>query len=433
MRRFLISTYIFILLAVLVTSFGITWLAEFYISRSYQEAIETANRDISRGCFYLMEKEILAVPEEEYARVVEDLQIEFGYPIVLVRRAELHLTDREQQLAAERKVIVRDEGESLYFRLGDSDYLISMGPFADVDLSPRDTVLIFVAGAFLLGLLVLPWAYLLWRKIVRIGNAAEKFGKGDFTARVELSRFSSLSIIGNTFNSMASQIERLISSHKHLVNAVSHELRTPISRIRFGLEILMDGNGETRDKQLAGIRHDINELDNLVSELLTYSRFERAEYSIDCQELALLPWLREYIALTRESLEVNIYFSSSGVDESLMVKFDPRLLERALHNLLQNGARFAVSGLSVHLGVDGDKNVLITVGDDGPGIAEEDRQRIFEPFTRLESSRNRETGGYGLGLSIVREIVRNHDGSTTVGQSEQGGAAFQLLLPGVNN
>lgn len=430
MKKFFLSTYVFVLLAVVVTSVVTAWLTNVYANRAYRDAIKLANQDISRGCFYLLEKEITSSPEQSYKNVIEELKPKFGYPIALLEKEELALSEPEQRDVRESGIIVRDEGELLISQIGDSSYFVSMGPFPDIQFKPLEISILYVAGAVLLGTLLLPWAIFFWRKLVRVNKAAEQFGKGDFSARVEISKYSSLFAIAKAFNSMADQIERLISSHKHLVNAVSHELRTPISRIRFGIEEFREAAGEEQMKHLAGIRNDVDELDDLVSELLSYIRYERAAAGINLQEKPLLPWLQEYFSFVGESLdsEKAISFSSAGVDETLTVKFNPRLFERALHNILQNSIRFASSSIVVKL-FPGEDGIVLCVADDGPGIEEKDRLSIFEPFVRLESSRNRESGGYGLGLSIVREIMRNHGGAVSVDESDMGGAEFRLVLP----
>ncbi len=103
-------------------------------------------------------------------------------------------------------------------------------------------------------------------------------------------------------------------------------------------------------------------------------------------------------------------------------------MERAIHNILQNGCRYAKSELEVKLWADS-KSVFLSFGDDGQGIETADREEVFKPFVRLDSSRNRELGGYGLGLSIVYEIIKAHDGVVEVEESESGGAAFVIRMP----
>lgn len=428
MKRFYFGTYFFIIVAVVVTIVGVEFFVEFYIAHRYPGVIARDDRNLSRGTFYLIEQELVQVPTTQYQDVVMSLQPQFGYPVEVKEVLSLQLTDKEKAVLDKNEIVVLEEGDLHLKRIGESDYALSIGPFQYLEFKTMEITGIFILSAMVLGLVVLGWTLYFWGRLNKIGEAALAFGQGKFSTRVVVPRFSSLSSIASTFNSMADQIERLISSHKQLVNAVSHELRTPISRIRFGLESLRTAKKEERTQQLSGIRHDVDELDDLVSELLSYAKFERMESQINLQELPLLPWLREYMQVAKEISNVSMEFVWQNITEDDLVRFDPRQLERAIHNLLQNGSRFATRLMQVKIAKDAEW-VTITVEDDGPGIIEADRERVFDPFVRLDSSRNRENGGYGLGLSIVREIARGHHGTITVQKSFFDGAAFCLKLP----
>ncbi len=291
-----------------------------------------------------------------------------------------------------------------------------------------DYVISFVIVGAFMAVFSLAWAYYFWRQLSMISNAAKAFGNGELSARVKICFLSPTATIARVFNGMADQIEMLISSHKELINAVSHELRTPISRIRFGLERVYDGDALERTRHISGIRKDINELEDLVTELLSYAKMEGSRSQGRLPQYPLLPWIEALVALAQETLTVPITFVHEGLDRSSIASFDPRLLERALHNLLQNANRFARSGIQLTLAADATEVKLI-VEDDGPGIPEKDRERIFEPFVRLDSSRNREFGGYGLGLAIVRQIARHHHGWVTARPSSSGGAALEMTWP----
>ncbi|THB76921.1 MAG: hypothetical protein D6B25_08360 [Desulfobulbaceae bacterium] len=428
MKRFFLSTYFFLLLAFCITIFGVDLAATYYLEKKYNEIVLELNEELSRGTFYLLEKEFQQRGNQSYQEIIDQLQPEFGYPLKLQRLSDLEFTSKEEKILQRKGVIIREDGDLHLRQIGESDYVVSMGPFKDIDLKPLETTSLFILGAIIFGLLIFLWTVFFWQKLLKISKAVDAFGQGDFSARAVVSKFSSISAIARNFNEMAEQIERLISSHKQLVNSVSHELRTPISRIRFGLESVRTAPEIDRDKHLKGIRHDVDELDELVNELLSYSRFERMENSFEVSPKPLLPWLHEYLTLVHESIDTEIEFIGRDIDLDTLVCFDPRQLERALHNLLQNGSRYSNGKMQIVLKKEA-QCIAISVGDDGPGIPEEDRVRIFEPFVRLDSSRNRERGGYGLGLAIVREIVRNHNGHLKVGRSSLGGALITLEIP----
>lgn len=227
---------------------------------------------------------------------------------------------------------------------------------------------------------------------------------------------------------MAERIQQLVNGHRELTHAVSHELRTPIARMRFGLEMLEQSEAPSQNQRyLSGLSEDIDELEALVGELLTYARFERNAPMGKRESIMLVPWLNELLC------QAQAYAGNKGLQldtercpDQQTLRCCPREIARVLHNLLRNACRYAVQGVRVSVVVD--TAVCIRVEDDGLGIAALDRERIFEPFTRLEDSRNRATGGYGLGLAIAKRIVDAHHGEITVVDSSLGGACFRVRL-----
>lgn len=428
MRRFYLNLYAFLLVSIFLTSVGANWIMEMYLKKAYEEKIRLYNQEISRGCFYLLGKELKGLDEAEISVKLKELQIHFGYPLAVQKISDLALTPEETALFSQGKVVIRND-DSLYLQqLQDSEYVMLMSPSTEYNLGVMFQIVSFVTVGAFMAVFSLAWAYYFWRQLSMISNAAKAFGNGELKARVRICFLSPTTAIARVFNGMADQIELLISSHKELINAVSHELRTPISRIRFGLERVHDGDELERTRQISGIHKDINELEDLVTELLGYAKMEGSRNQTQLPQCPLLPWIEALVALARETLKMPITFVHEGLDRSSIVSFDPRLLERALHNLLQNADRFARTG--IHLTLVADATVVkLIVEDDGPGIPEKDRERIFEPFVRLDSSRNRDFGGYGLGLAIVRQIARHHHGRVAARPSSSGGAALEMTWP----
>ncbi|MDP3480291.1 MAG: ATP-binding protein [Desulfoprunum sp.] len=428
MRRFYLNLFSFLLISILLTSIGSNWIMGIYFKNAHKEQIRIYNHEVSRGCFYLLGKELKGLGESDIPAKIKELQVHFGYPIDVKKSSDLDFTPDETALFSQNKVIIRIDGTLYLQRLPDSEYAMLMGPFTDYEVGTIDHIVGFATVGAFMTIFSLAWAYYFWRQLSMIGNAAKAFGDGDLSARVKTCFLSPTLAIATIFNGMADQIEQLISSHKELINAVSHELRTPICRIRFGLEQVYSSDETERTRHIAGIRKDINELEDLVTELLGYAKLESSQSQTLLPKGTLLPWLQELVVLAKETLRVPITFVHAGLDASRLISYDPRLLERALHNLLQNANRFAKTGINLTLSASATE-VKLTVEDDGPGISEKDRERIFEPFVRLDSSRNREFGGYGLGLAIVRQIARCHHGRIIARPSFSGGAAFEMTWP----
>ncbi|MEE9494660.1 MAG: ATP-binding protein [Gammaproteobacteria bacterium] len=401
------------------------WLLQFPFEQSESED----NQRLSRSTFNLFEKLLQEKPRNHWQATLEEISQDFSFPVVLLNITEMHLTDPLQQRLVEGEIVwqfIDDDNDYLYHRVVDSTYVIRMGPFSEpLTLNYLQTILLLTL-AVLVALATLFWIYPLWRDLKQMGMTAEAFGQGDFNVRVPLTKRSVLHRFGEIFNGMAGRIQGLISSHKELTNAVSHELRTPIARLRFGMEMLHTSTAKSdRQRYLESMSADIDELDTLVAELLTYARFDRDKPILEFQRQAVEPWMSDIIKQSivgNNRLTVNYRIIGNN---NHYAQFEPRLMARALANLLQNAQRYAHSRIEVVFSQEANRSCFI-VDDDGSGIPENQRTQIFEAFKRLDASRDRETGGYGLGLSIVQRIMQWHGGEVIVTDSPLGGARFML-------
>ena len=317
------------------------------------------------------------------------------------------------------------------------------------------------------------WIWTFHRKLSRLEQAALQLSRGDLSGRAPTGFFKEVGGLNKAFNHMAERLEQLVSSHKRLTNAVAHELRTPIFRLRCQLELLLpDMSQQELDEFIQSMDEDLVELDTLVDELLSYARMESGREKFSPSQTQLAPWLNQQQDLARGcqhsvsfdldgaftsrpfnlSGQANIssqsnvrvqakrgkgdpdseghsnHKRSSPNSKDVSAEFDPNLIRRALSNLIRNADVYAETTITVGYEISG-KSVLIYVDDDGPGIPEKDRERILQPFERLDVSRNRSSGGYGLGLSICREIASVHQGRILISDSILGGARIALELP----
>ncbi|WP_029653085.1 ATP-binding protein [Marinobacter daepoensis] len=266
----------------------------------------------------------------------------------------------------------------------------------------------------------------------KVESVVVRIARGEMGARVESENGTLVSRLGASFNSMAEHIQRLVQVQREMIHAVSHELRTPVARIRFGVQMIEPGSTrEALDKQLAGIDGDIQELDELIDEILTYARLEQGGPVFSLKEGAVTDIVRQVVAeqrLIRKGVEIECCISECSERWS-MADMEPRYIHRAIQNLVGNAARYASGRVLVSCHLDED-NCRIDVEDDGPGIPEQDWEKVFTAFARLDDSRTRTSGGYGLGLSIVRRILYWHGGQAFVCRSEAlGGARFSLVWP----
>lgn len=265
-----------------------------------------------------------------------------------------------------------------------------------------------------------------------VESVAVRIARGEMGARVQAGEGKLVTRLASSFNGMAEHIQRLVQVQREMIHAVSHELRTPVARIRFGVQMIEDCQDQAAlQKQLDGIDGDIQELDELIDEILTYARLEQGGPVFSLQENSVTDIVRQVISeqqMVRS--ELNIEGNIDEISERwAMSDIEPRYLHRAIQNLVGNAGRYAAGKVLVSCHFDED-NCRIDVEDDGPGIPEQDWEKVFTAFARLDDSRTRTSGGYGLGLSIVRRILYWHGGHAFVSRSDTlGGAKFSLVWP----
>lgn len=374
--------------------------------------------------------------ESEWAPALADLQHQFGYPLTLVQRDDVSLDGEQEQRLNRREVVIalddstrRDSSIRIYAPIAQTGKLLMIGPLSLFDQFPIE--LLIIAGATSL-LAVALATYLqvspLQRRLKQLDNAVSQLGSGDLGAYANIEGNDAIGQVAATFNGMTAHIRRLIESQREMTRAVSHELRTPVARLRFGLEMLADiESAELRREKLNAMDLDIEQLDQLIDEILTYARLEQGTPNIEFQPVVigeLCEQLRDELETIRDETVITVI----NPYPTLEVEAEERYLHRVLQNLVTNALRYAKARIVMRV-EESEDLVVIHVDDDGPGIPEHERERVFKPFARLDKSRHRASGGYGLGLSIVKRIVDWHGGEIRVEESPEGGARFTVSLP----
>jgi two-component system osmolarity sensor histidine kinase EnvZ len=252
------------------------------------------------------------------------------------------------------------------------------------------------------------------KPIRRLAIAVENFGKGRDSPRFKPEGASEVRQAAAAFQAMRERIQRQIAQRTAMLSGVSHDLRTPLARMKLQLEMM------TPDEGVAELKADVAEMERMLEEYLAFARGEGSEAPTDMDIGALLQDAAN--AARREGKAVAV-----RAEGDLVVPVRPSAMRRAVANVMSNAIRHGNKVEAVaHRAGDW---IDITVDDDGPGVPLESREDVFRPFFRLESSRNPETGGVGLGLAIVRDILRGHGGDATLEASPLGGARARLRLP----
>ena len=271
------------------------------------------------------------------------------------------------------------------------------------------------------------WTRPLWRDFDRLIHATARVGEGDFAVRAEVGKSSLLAPIAEAFNGMAARVQGLLRSHRDLAQGVAHELRTPLAQLRFDLELARTSGAEDDQvERFAAMERDVSDLDDLVSELLLLARLREAP-PYTPREVPARALIDDVIKRAHEEARAAgrslVIEPPRHLPESLSC--DAKSLARALANILRNAVRYAHSKVAVTV-ERAANDTVINVDDDGPGVPPGQRDRLFEPFTRVEGSRGRDSGGVGLGLAIVKSVAEWHGGHASISDSPLGGARVSL-------
>lgn len=359
----------------------------------------------------------------------------FGYSLGLLPISQFDLSkgdlSRMQYGDVLMRIAIDGESADAIIKIPGKEQVIRLGPVRVFkQYTPTGIVIIALIGFMLLGLGVYWVVNSFEMRLRKLEQATSRLSQGHLNARVGIHGSDPVSRLGQAFNKMADHIQRLISVQREMVRAVSHELRTPVARIRFGLQIIEDTAGDDPFvmKQLTGMDSDIQELDELIDEILTYARLEEGGPLLDFELTNIQELILQLVDEARPPNHVDVnYGGAIGSQHEAEVEY--RYMHRAIQNLIGNACRYAKSQVSVTFSVGAD-TCRVDVADDGPGIPEVEWNRVFTPFARLDDSRTRSSGGYGLGLSIVRRITYWHGGRAMVSKDERlGGAKFSLVWP----
>jgi len=331
-------------------------------------------------------------------------------------------------------VMALDQGGDairVFAGVNEAPWVLMLGPVYQVNpYPPQLLLLIAVLGLSMVGILMYLLVRHLERRLQDLESAASRIAQGHLEVRVSEGGADSVGRLAVRFNDMASRLKILINVQGDMVRGVAHELRTPLARLRFALDMAATAKEEqVRLKHLQGMDQDIEDMDVLLDEMLTYARLEAGAPSLKMVRVelnALIARVLKELAPLRPDIAVKHTSVEGG---ELWVDAEARYLQRAVQNIVSNAQRYARSRVTVVCRVQHEL-CYIAVEDDGQGIDEALREKVFMPFLRLDDSRTRASGGYGLGLAIVKRIMYWHSGRVRIEHSRVlGGARVVLVWP----
>jgi len=345
-----------------------------------------------------------------------------NYPITIVPISRV--SKYERPLLTEVGIVTNVDGNEYKLLIENTDYVLQ---FKLKENAPSAYMKFASYLLFILMLLIINtiMVYYIWVYLKKLGRGAEQFGEGNFSYRIKTGRLSFISEMAGIFNNMAQRIENLLNSSRELTSAAAHELRTPIARMRFELENLR--KCDTAEGSVNGLEEDIKELEDLITQMLTYSRLDRQEDFLNKEEVNAGVHFREYFEGVKVVGEVTFSYSIDEKCDSVYLYIDKKIMNLAVSNLIENGFRYCRSSVEAQV-LCSSSNIIVRIKDDGAGIAESVINDIFKPFKRADSSRTRDTGGFGLGLAIVEKAAQMHSGSVSAENIKGNGACFTVRL-----
>ena len=276
-----------------------------------------------------------------------------------------------------------------------------------------------VVSMSLAALAVMLVAALTVRRITRplkaLSNAAEKLGRGEDMEPLAETGPAELQRATAAFNAMQERLTRFVRDRTAMLAAISHDLRTPLTSLRLHAELVEEG--ETRAKLLA----ILEEMQRMTEVTLAFAREQAAREETRPVDLSALVQ-----SLCDDLADLGMEVAFAGANRALL-SCRPVSIGRALRNIIENAVAYGDRARVALEETPGE--YAIVIDDDGPGIPEEDQERVFGPFVRLEESRSRETGGIGIGMAIARSILRAHGGDITLANRGQGGLRATISLP----
>ncbi|ECK3415839.1 two-component system sensor histidine kinase RstB [Salmonella enterica] len=422
MKKLFVQFYLLLFVCFLVMTLLVGLVYKFTAERAGRQSLD----DLMKSSLYLMRSELREIPPREWGKTLKEMDLNLSFDLRVEPLNHYKLDAATTQRLREGDIVALDDQYTFIQRIPRSHYVLAVGPVPYLYFLHQMRLLdiaLMALIAFSLAFPVFIWMRPHWQEMLRLESAAQRFGEGHLTERLHFDNGSSFERLGVAFNQMADNINALIASKKQLIDGIAHELRTPLVRLRYRLE--MSENLTPPESQ--ALNRDIGQLEALIEELLTYARLDRPQNELMLTEPDLPAWLLTHLqdvqSVTPERA-VNLLTSVIGDYGAL----DMRLMSRVLDNLLNNALRYSRTTVQVSLLLDGSQAALI-VEDDGPGIEADARERVFEPFVRLDPSRDRATGGCGLGLAIVHSIALAMGGSVVCDESELGGAKFSFHWP----
>jgi len=305
--------------------------------------------------------------------------------------------------------------------------VVDLGRLHSLTPVMRIAIALLISGLVSLGL-----ATMLSRPVRRLRVAAQALADGDLSVRVGGRGHDEVSALARDFDVMAERLREMLESQRQLLRDVSHELRSPLARLRIALEL-----AERSDKPaqaLARVEKEADELEQLLANLLSLSRLESGQSVLERRDVALHELLQTIVNDADFEAQADNRRVVLQSEQVMTLSGDPVLLRSAIENVVRNAVHYTAEGTVVEVGLNAEgSQALIRVCDHGEGVPQAALQKMFEPFARVGEARDRDSGGYGLGLAITGQVVAAHGGQVSACNRDGGGLCVEIRLPQQHN
>ncbi|MFT5757034.1 MAG: signal transduction histidine kinase [Alteromonadaceae bacterium] len=425
----MVSFFFRFYLGVSVTLLACLILTGLYFESQYEGALKEEHVRIAKALNVILESKLCNATPDKAQSIVEELSKEYSYHIELQSYADLSL-DLKNKIGMNSFYVNIHSGFitdliEVYYVQPCSELMLKFKPKADYNSFYNilfGLTLVFVLIAFAIAVLALAWP--IFKHINYMLNSTYAIASGNFKMKVDESAPAPLDKLAFAINYVVNQISELIDEQEMVTSAASHELNTPLMRMNFVLDIAMKTKDpEVLKANLSQIRNDLNELEDLVVEILGYSKFKFSGAELKREPFYILPLLfrmRNKLCKLKPDIHIEI-----TCPNDLQLDGCEKSVQRVIVNLVRNAQKYAHSLIKVEI-FKMDTEIIINVVDDGPGIPDAMKEEVLKPFYRIDSSRSRDTGGAGLGLAIVNKICLLHKAKLALQDNEYGGLTVKM-------
>lgn len=423
MARHFLGLYLLVVVTLAVVSWGQDRLFQIFSKPDPAE-----DRPVAAVMAVLADR-LHGTPPGDWRSLIAGVASRTGVDVEVFATNEIAGADTLQKLSrGENAYMSSAGGDSWVLKRIDDDHVLALRsrePAASRGPLDWGVTILFYA---LIALVLMIWIWPLTRDLRTLEKAAAQYGNRNWQFAAPIKPHSQIYPLAQTFRRMAVRIDGLIASHQDMSNAVSHEIKTPLSRMQFEIELSHNASSvEELRGTLSNIKADIEAIDGLVKATLGYAILERADLALNLAENNLTTLIPAIVESAQSSIRAGVTVTSTVQPDALRVICDIHLFESVLRNLLYNAGRYAAGRINVVFAIRDGRNEL-RVEDDGPGIPEAQRDRVFQSFVQLNPAAGRKVG-YGLGLAIVKRAIEWHGGDVRIAASALGGALVLATWP----